>query len=77
MIEPDLRRRVMTGHYVVDAPEVAAAVLRCATIVVEAARLGDLRVACHRLSIMLIPAQLDAPSAFTGQDEPGFERYPA
>lgn len=75
VIDPDLRRRVIEGRYVVDASRVAEAVLRCATIVAEATRLGELRIVSRRLSLMLVPAQDDWTAVAAEQDEPGLDKH--
>ena len=75
VIDPDLKRRVADGRYVVDAPRVAEAVLHCATIVAEVTRLGELRIVSRRLSLMLVPAEDDWAAVAAAQDEPGLDKH--
>jgi hypothetical protein len=58
-VDPDLKRRIAAGDYVVDPHAVAAAILRR----------GAERAEARRLSRMLVAGELDRLSG--GRDEPG------
>ena len=58
-VDPDLKRRIAAGDYVVDPHAVAAAMLRR----------GAERAEARRLSRMLVAGELDRLSC--GRDEPG------